>query len=230
MQKSHTLFSLLAVIFFNTCGMAQAYSESPDLMASQSSSTKKSSNETPSPTTSCESKYKPMVEFKAGYFFFSSSKLRKIYESGGFDLQLSGSYPVWKWLQVYASAEYLQLDGKLSNNSEKTQLWEVPLSLGLQPDIIICPKIHYYFTLGPRYIFVHQHNHSPYLDTIVAHSGLGGFINTGFHFYPIKHLLIDVFGEYSYKRMSFHAHKTNVEGQTVQVGGFAFGAGLGYAF
>jgi len=190
-----------------------------------------SAQETASPPKACEqTKYPPLLEFKAGYFFFSSSKLRKIYPSGGIDLQLTGTYPIWKWLQIYGSVEYLTRHGKILQGGQSTKIWQLPINLGLQPVVVICPKVHYYLTLGPRYFFVHQHNHSPYLDKVVVHNGVGGFVNTGFHFFPIRHLVVDVFGEYSYKRMHFHAHKTNVDGQTVQVGGFSFGAGLGYAF
>ncbi len=180
--------------------------------------------------TSCQRTFKPMIAFKTGYFFFSSANLRKIYSSGGLDLQLSGSTPIWRWLQIYGSVEYLTRHGKLLNSGRKTQIWEIPISLGLQPAVAIHTNIHFYLTLGPRYFFVHQHNHSPYLDKILTHSGVGGFVNTGFHFFPVQHLLLDVFGEYSYKKMRFHGHKTHVEGRNVQVGGFTFGAGIGYAF
>jgi hypothetical protein len=64
----------------------------------------------------------------------------------------------------------------------------------------------------------------------MSQNGLGGFVNMGFNFFPCRHLLVDVFGEYSYNRMHFHSSKTNSYGESAQVGGFAFGAGLGYAF
>jgi hypothetical protein len=44
----------------------------------------------------CETASNPrsVVEAKVGYFFFSDPKMRKIYSSGGIDLQLSGSFTV----------------------------------------------------------------------------------------------------------------------------------------
>jgi hypothetical protein len=177
-----------------------------------------------------EKKIKPILEGKMGYFFFSDKKMRKIYDRGGLDGQISGSYPIWKWLQIYGSVEYLSRHGKSLGGGQHTRIWEVPLSLGLKPVVRICDKIHYYFTLGPRYIFAHVHNNSPFVDREVNANGWGGFANTGFNFFPIPHFCIDVFGEYSYSRIHFHPHKQNVYGNTVQVGGFVFGAGLGYAF
>jgi hypothetical protein len=178
----------------------------------------------------CTPPQKPILEAKAGYFFFSDSKMRKVYNDGGIDLQISGSYPIWNWLQLYGSVEYLEKHGRSLGGRQKTRIWAVPLSLGLQPVITINSTVDYYFTLGPRYFFVHAHNDSSVLDRHKSQNGLGGFINTGFHFFPWNNLVIDIFGEYSYKRMHFHTSKRNVFTRSVQVGGFAFGAGLGYAF
>lgn len=175
-------------------------------------------------------KVQPLLEIKGGYFFFSDDKMREIFDQGGLDVQLSGSYPLWKWLQIYGSIEYLERHGKSLNDRQKTRIWEVPLSLGLKPVISICPKVQYYFTLGPRYFFVHVHSDSKFVDKSIDENGLGGFVNTGFHFFPMRHLLVDIFGEYSFKRMRFHPSKTHVYGNKIEIGGFTFGLGLGYAF
>lgn len=182
------------------------------------------------PSVCCEEPIRPIVEIKLGYFFFSDDKMRKIYDDGGFDVQLSGSYPVWEWLNIYGSVEYLEKHGKSLNAHQKTSIWEVPLSLGLKPTFEILPDIQYYFTLGPRYIFLHAHNDSNYVDKTINHNGLGGFVNTGFNFIFWDDFVFDIFGEYSYKKMHVHTSKTNVYTRSIQVGGFVFGAGLGYAF
>ncbi|MFI5334241.1 MAG: hypothetical protein ACHQT8_03635 [Chlamydiales bacterium] len=156
--------------------------------------------------------------------------MRKIYDRGGLDVQLSGSFPLRKWLQIYGSVEYLERHGRSLAGEEKTRIWEVPLSLGLRPVIKISEKASYYFTLGPRYFFVRAHNNSPYVDRKIDQNGLGGFVNTGFYFFPMRHFFIDVFGEYSFKQMHFHSSKTNVYARKIEIGGFCFGLGLGYAF
>lgn len=204
--------------------------ESPSSVEAVDSSVKKIQE---SPVMECckpISYSKPMLELKVGYFFFSDSKMQKIYNHGGADVEISGSIPLWKWLQIYGSVEYLSRHGKSLNDHQKTSIWEIPLSLGLKPVICICSKVQYYFTLGPRYFFVHQHNNSSFVDKTITKNGLGGFVNTGFNFFPCCHLLIDVFGEYSFKKMSFHTSKLNVYGEKIQVGGFVFGIGLGYVF
>lgn len=174
--------------------------------------------------------YEPIIEFKAGYFFFANSKMNEVFDKGGLDLQLSVAYPVWRWLEIYGSVEYLERNGKSLGGNEKTSLWGLPVSLGLRPVVSFSEKFQYYFTLGPRYVYFHAHNDSEYVDRILVKNAFGGFVNTGFYYFPYKHLVFDVFGEYSYVRTKFHPHKTNVFGVEIQVGGFAFGGGIGYAF
>lgn len=176
-----------------------------------------------------------LLEVKGGYFFFANSTMRKIYDKGGYDLQVSGSFSVATWperygLDIYASVEFLHCSGKTIGGNEKTSIWEIPVNLGLKPIIAICTSVQYYFAIGPRYFHLHQHNNSSTLVKNIDRNGIGLFANTGFNFFPTEHLLIDVFGEYSYTKISFHSSKRNVFGQSIQVGGFVFGVGLGYAF
>jgi hypothetical protein len=172
----------------------------------------------------------PIIEFKAGYFFFADGKMRKIYNEGGLDLQIAGSYPIWKWMQIYGSVEFIEKHGRSLHGHQKARIWEYPISLGLKSVVKICKNTQYYLTIGPRYFFVHTHANSSHIDKTMNQNGIGGFAGTGFNFLPTDHLLIDVFGEYSYCRLHFHPHKKHTYGRSIQVGGFAFGAGLGYAF
>lgn len=171
----------------------------------------------------------PIAEFKAGYFFFADSKMRKVYNKGGYDLQIAGSFPIWNCFQLYGSAEYLECCGRSLGDHQKTRIWEVPLSLGLKAIIPITCQLQYYITVGPRYFFVRQHNESQYVPKNIKRNGIGGFVGTGFN-YEYCGFVLDIFGEYSYRRIHFSNAKINVTGHSVQVGGFVFGAGLGYAF
>jgi outer membrane protein W len=179
--------------------------------------------------------FQPLLEAKAGYFIFSSSDMRKIYGNGGLDVQLCASYPVWnpasRWaLDVYGAVEYFHRSGKSTNGGEKTSLWSVPVNLGLKPIYAINAKVQYYFAAGPRYFYVHQHNHSPYVYKNKSKNGVGFFINTGFNYILYDHLVIDIFSEYSYAKTHFHSGNSLVYTRSIQTGGFTFGGGIGYAF
>lgn len=183
----------------------------------------------PAPTP-CTDLPQPLIEVKAGYFFFASSPMRKVFDQGGLDLQISGAYPIQTYLRIYGSVEYLQKSGHSLGEHDKTSYWAIPLSLGLQPVFEIASYCSYYFTLGPRYFFARVHNHSSAVPRHMKGNNIGGFANTGFQFIISKHFLIDIFGEYSYARLAFHPSTSTAEGHTVQVGGFTFGGALGYAF
>lgn len=174
--------------------------------------------------------FSPLIEVKAGYFFFTDSKMRKVFNQGGLDLQVALSYPLWKWAQIYLAGERVEKKGRAVHCQNRTHFWDYMASLGLKGVVCVSPKTQWYLTVGPRYFYVHVHNNSPHVDRKLNRSTVGGFVGTGFNFFPIEHLAIDVFGEYSYGRINFNANKGHVYGETRQVGGFAFGGGLGYAF
>jgi hypothetical protein len=169
----------------------------------------------------CDSNVQPLLEAKVGYFFFTDSNIGEVYDRGGLDVQISGTYPLWKWLQAYGSVEFMQREGH-----HHASIWEIPLSFGFQPVLTLSNWIRYYFTGGARYFFVHQTSSFYH----ASNNGLGVFVNTGFHFIFKNHFLMDVFGEYSYKNMQFNGAGHNPLGGSVNVGGFAFGGGVGYAF
>lgn len=178
---------------------------------------------------------RPLFQVKAGYFFFSNSKMRKIYDRGGLDIQLCASYPLWnltcRWtLNAYGALEYFQRSGRSINEHQKTSLWSVPINIGLKPVYAINANMQYYFAIGPRYFYIHQHNRSSYVNKNKSRNGLGLFVNTGFNYFLCDHFVIDVFGEYSYAKTHFHGGKSGVYTRNIQTGGFTFGGGLGYEF
>lgn len=175
------------------------------------------------------------LEVKAGYFFFSNSKMRKIYDKGGLDVQLSTSYPLWnltnRWsLNAYGSVEYFHVLGESINEHQKTSLWSVPANIGLKPVYAINANTQYYFAIGPRYYYIHQHNHSSNVYENRSRNSFGFFVNTGFNYALCNRFVIDIFGEYSYAKMRFHAGNSRVYTRNIQIGGFTFGGGLGYEF
>jgi opacity protein-like surface antigen len=177
----------------------------------------------------------PIVEAKAGYFFFYNSNMRKVYDRGGLDVQLCASYPFWsptsKWtLNAYGAVEYFHRSGRSMGGHQKTSLWSIPVNIGLKPGYAINAHLQYYFAMGPRYFYVHQHNHSSYVYKNKSRNGVGFFVNTGFNYVPCDHFVIDLFGEYSYAKTHFHSGKSTVYTKSVQMGGFTFGVGLGYKF
>lgn len=171
-----------------------------------------------------------IIDVKAGYFFFLEHTMNKVYDDGGLDLQLSGSYKIKKWLHLYASAEWTQKTGHSLSFDQKTNLWQIPISVGVKGVYRIASRVDGYIAVGPRYIYTHIHNFSTYVDKHLHANGIGGFGNLGFLIDLDHGYTLDLFGEYSYCRQHFHSSIPNAEGQRIQVGGLTFGAGSGYSF
>lgn len=175
-----------------------------------------------------------VIEVKTGYFFFSNSKMRKVYDTGGLDVQVCASYPLCnlcRWtLNAYGAVEYFYRSGKSIHGHQKTALWSVPINIGLKSAYEINANMQCYFAAGPRYFYVHQHNHSSYVYENKSRNGLGFFINTGVNYALCDHFVIDIFGEYSYGKTHFDGRKSRVYTRGIQMGGFTLGGGIGYEF
>lgn len=182
------------------------------------------------PPSSVFKKVSPLLETKASYLFFTSSQTNHVYPNGGFQIQVSGSYPIWKGLHVYGSAGFSEAWGHSQSFHQNTSLWQLSVDLGLKPIFTIASFAQYYLAIGPRYFYAHQHNDSTYVTPVIARSGAGLFTNTGFNFYPRSHLLINIFGEYAYEPVHFSSKRLYVYGRSTQLSFFSFGAGIGYAF
>jgi hypothetical protein len=173
----------------------------------------------------------PWLEIKPSYFFFPVSPMRDIYNDGGFEIQGSISVPVCNYLDFYGSIGYREAWGHALNSCEKTSLTIIPVDIGLKPIFNFCERFHYFFAIGPRYFHFHQHNNSSYVDCTINGGGIGLFVNTGFNVLLADCLLLGFFGEYSYEKKTVCSNMPNVfSNGSIQVGGFAFGVSLGYAF
>lgn len=173
----------------------------------------------------------PWLEIKPSYFFFAASPMHDIYASGAFQIQGSVSAPVCTYLDLYGSIGCRTAPGHALNTCEKTNLTVVPIDLGLKPVLQCGAYGNYFFAIGPRYFHFHQHNKSPYVDCKVSGNGIGFFVNSGWNVLLTDCLLLGIFGEYSYEKKKICPMKQNVYSNgKVQLGGFAFGVSLGYAF
>lgn len=170
------------------------------------------------------------VEVKGGYFVFADAKMRSVYNKGGVDVQLSGSFPCWRNFKFYTSVEYLRREGRSLGECQKTAIWQVPVSVGLKASAKVTECLTSYAAVGPRYFYAKVRNNSCFVDRNLSKNGVGGFVTAGFTFAPGSPVFIDLFGQYAYQKAQFHPSKANVCGRNIQVGGFVVGGGLGYKF
>ena len=148
-----------------------------------------------------ESDLTPWLEIKPSYFFFTSDPMKHIYNHEGFEMQGSASIPVYHHLDVYGSVGYRHAKGHALNNCEesceKTSLTVVPVDIGLKPVFNFCERWYWFFAMGPRFFYLHQHNDSSTVDCSIKGGGVGLFVNTGLNVLLADHFLLGIFGEYS---------------------------------
>ena len=178
-----------------------------------------------------ESDLAPCFEIKPTYFLFSSSPMKNIYNKGGFEIQASTTLPLFDYSDFYASIGYRKAKGHALHSCEKTNITVIPLDIGLKPIIHLCENVYYFFAMGPRFFYFHQHNDSSYVDRTVNGAGVGLFVNTGFNILVCDDFLLGIVGEYSYEKKKICPKMTHVYSNgAVQLGGFAIGLNVGYAF
>jgi hypothetical protein len=170
------------------------------------------------------------LEIKPGYFFFANHTLRKIYH-GGFEIQGSVTYPINGTIAWYSSIGYIHNKGKSLGDTQKTSISQVPLDLGFRAMIDVSDSSNAYLSAGPRFFYFHQRNDSDFVPKNVRTNGFGFFVNGGYNFINTNGFLFGVFGEYAFEQKSFTSTMPNVQGKSdLQVGGFTFGASIGFEF
>lgn len=170
-----------------------------------------------------------MLEVKAGYFYFTSSILRSIFNHGGAQFELSLSCPLSNHISLYVAGDYFDKGGHSLGLRNPTHLQIVPLNLGLQFFAPIRSWVNFYLIAGAQYSFVKIKNRGVCADSHNKTSHLGGFGELGVLF-SRKHIVFDVFACYSYNKMGFHTSRSSLETHKVQFGGGYAGAAIGCRF
>lgn len=170
------------------------------------------------------------LEIKPGYFFFANHTLRKIYH-GGFEIQGSVTHPLCGMIAAYGSIGYIHAKGKSLGDNQKTSISHVPLDLGFRAIAEVSDYAKAYLSAGPRFFYFHQRNDSTFVPQNVRTNGFGFFINGGCNVIKNDCFLFGIFGEYAFEQKSFRSTIPNIYGRRdLQIGGFTFGASVGFEF
>lgn len=172
------------------------------------------------------------VEVKAGYFFFTDNRLRRVYNRGGLDLQLAASVPLYRTLRLYGALEYVEKHGKSLLLGSHTSIRQIPVSLGLEYRMCVwaLPWIESYARLAPQYFHWHVKSDTTVIERSLSESGIGVVGGAGLLASLTDRLKIDLFAEYAYRRVHPQSGKQGVRTFTVQTGGFVLGGGVVYGF
>ena len=185
-----------------------------------------------------------LTEVRAAYFYPTDSRFRDFYSNGGLYSIETSVQTCCKQLYPWASVGYFHKSGDAILNcpdiiaeGESTHITVVPIGFGLKylfpiDCISYCNRISSYPYLGVGMLvsYVHIHNDSPYVTQRQSHWGIGGIMKAGFISDITHGLFLDLFVDYSYMKVNFHNHHTNIINYKANLSGLSIGGGIGYRF
>lgn len=157
------------------------------------------------------------IEAKGSYFSPTEAVFKDIY-GGGFTFGGEFTVRIWKNLQLWFGGNYYSGDGELTYTGEETSLQIIPIGGGLKYKFK-AGALSFYGGAGINYYLYNESN----ILGEVTKGGMGFVGKMGMILKLTKDLFFDLFGEYSYCKMT-------PADFTINIGGIAAGIGLGYEF
>jgi hypothetical protein len=183
------------------------------------------------PEIPCEKKW--YFEIKPGYFYFTDADMREFFGNGGFTFRAETGCKIWGPLNVWVDGGYFQKDGRAIGGDEKLEIKLASITLGFKLIHYFHPRIAVYAGAGPRLVMMMMKNHSPFVRGDDNEIGIGGGFDAGVWLFPIpkwKNVFLDLFADYSWKKMKIEPDEISSDDFDVDVGGISAGLGLGVRF
>jgi hypothetical protein len=188
----------------------------------------------------CDSKVDPCepdprwyFELKPGYFYFQDSLMRQFYGSGGFTIRGETGYKMWGPFYVWLDGGYFQKEGESLGVSAVTKIKIATITLGLKTIFYLHDRFAFYAGGGPRVFMMMLHNSSPYVRGDDNEISVGVGVDAGFWIFPFpfsRNLFIDLFADYSLKKLEVEPDEISSHDFNVDISGLSFGAALGIRF
>ena len=168
------------------------------------------------------------VEAKGAYFYSTSPTFRNIYGGSG----LSGidvTYSGWKQIYPWVGLNLLYASGHSIGLLEPTQLYAIPMELGLKCLFFRGPLIPY---LGGGLLgaWAHIHNATCFANSHQEGWGIGGIGKFGSYIFLYDRLFLDIFLNYYWLKIQVNRGGRCVLIRSGDLSGLVIGSGLGYCF
>jgi hypothetical protein len=160
------------------------------------------------------------LEFSLSGYDMNEPRFDAVYKPGGLMYGLSLSTAIVSNVNFYLDIKYHSREGELTFSKEKTNLYIVPVNLGLRY-IFPFGFINPYLGAGLDFYFYYEENP---IGTVLNYTN-GYHISGGTYirFSPSVPVLINIRLKYTWAK----AEENNI---SIQLGGFEYGAGLAFAF
>lgn len=178
-------------------------------------------------------KKRAYFSFKPGYFFLQDSDMKKFFGSGGFTFRTELGYQFWGPFIVWLDGGYYQETGEALGGSQELKIKLGTATLGLKVIHYFTKRLAAYVGAGPRLFLLLLHNDSPFVRGDDNQIGIGAGFDWGVWFFPIKswkNVYLELFGDYSWKKMRVDEDEISSIDYDVDISGFSVGAGIGIRF
>lgn len=170
-----------------------------------------------------------IIEARASYFQPFSKTFRKL-TGGGVDYGLEITIPISKRWNIWGGVDYFSKSGTMIGINRSVHITMVPITFGLKYIYLFNRYYGLYAGGGGKYYFVEQINRASSMPRTTHRSGLGGVVEVG-NLICFNHFVIDIFSSWSFKKIHGPHHlPPNATSESMQVGGWNIGGGLGYKF
>jgi hypothetical protein len=170
-----------------------------------------------------------LAEGKAGYFYPSDNRFRKIYDGNGiYGGEISAS--IYDKLYAWGSADYFTAHGRSIGGHNRTRVTLIPISFGLKYFYpVSCVDL--YLGAGFTRTLLETHDQSPFVIKHVRNWDWGGIVKWGGIINLDHGFFVDLFTNYSFQKTDFKRKDGLViYRHTADISGWTFGAGVGYRF
>jgi len=172
------------------------------------------------------------TEFKVSMFKPESKHLKQIFDQYWPRYEFQVSTQLYKPFYIWSNIEYMENSGHSVGGNEKTELYCLPLSLGIDVRHYLAPRVHVYLGAGVRYFLTHVRNHSDFVPFKTTTHGFGSVFRTGLVFQIYERFFADFAFDYSIQQVRFNKATTenNVELRDLNLNGISLGIGVRYRF
>ncbi|MCH9617268.1 MAG: hypothetical protein SP4CHLAM5_07920 [Chlamydiia bacterium] len=172
-----------------------------------------------------------ILEFRAGYFFFTEAYAGKIYGPGTVSLEVENNYWFLSWASGWINFNFTWGSGSPPSTAVSTHMNISCLSGGAKAFLPIDTDQIYrlYLGAGLSAAIIMTKDETAYLPTNLVRFSPGIAVKSGLLICPYKRLAIDLFFDYYFLPTSRSIDLSFYQSLT-DVGGFRAGLGLGYLF
>lgn len=169
------------------------------------------------------------LKLRAAYAHFNSKWARDIYSGPALCTQLEADFTVHKYVSLFLNADYINKSGHSDDLKDHTTLDMGDLSFGFRVSSNIYKYVYPYIGIGAVGAIVHTHDYYDYVKKITNRYSTGLVVKSGVSFTFKKHLVVDIFCDYSYQPLHTY-YKPAIDKETIDIGSVKLGGGLGYRF